>query len=437
MASEWTEVNVETIASRIAMGPFGSNIKTDNFVSAGVPIIRGNNLTSGRFRAEDFAFLTEEKADELANANAYPGDLVFTHRGTLGQVGLIPNKPFRRYVVPQSQMKLTCDPARADALFIYYFFRSPAGQHALLMNTSQTGVPAISRPITSLRNIRFLLPPIAEQRSIAHILGTLDDKIELTRRMSGTLEAMAWALFKSWFVDFDPVRAKAEGRDTGLPKALSELFPDRLVDSELGEIPEGWEVGCLGDIAEHLRRAIKPDNIKPDMPYIALEHMPKRCIALYDWGIAHGLESTKFEFKKGEILFGKLRPYFHKVGVAPFDGVCSTDIVVLAPRSRQWFGFILGHTSSTEFVEYTNAGSIGTKMPRTRWNDMARFELVLPPEPIVELFTKHILLLVNQIIAGIHESRTLSALRDTLLPKLISAEVRVKVAERLLEKSTE
>ena len=128
------------------MGPFGSDIKTENFVPRGVPVIRGNNLTSGRFNATEFAYLTEEKATQLKNSNAFPGDLVFTHRGTLGQIGLIPDNAFPRYVVSQSQMLLSCNRTMADPLFLYYFFKSPTGQHQLLANTSQTGVPAISRP---------------------------------------------------------------------------------------------------------------------------------------------------------------------------------------------------------------------------------------------------------------------------------------------------
>jgi type I restriction enzyme S subunit len=287
--------------------------------------------------------------------------------------------------------------------------------------------------------------------------------------MNETLEAMARALFKSWFVDFDPVRAKAEGRarqdgarigqprkpldvasdlpwpgaeagggaegDPGQwqwPQHILDLFPARLVDSELGEIPEGWEVGKLGDVAEHPRRSVQPATIEPDVPYIALEHMPKRCIALSDWGIAEGLESNKFEFKKGEILFGKLRPYFHKVGVAPVDGVCSTDIVVLAPREPHWFTFVLGLVSSDEFVEFTNAGSTGTKMPRTSWADMTRYELVKPPRPIAKAFTDLLRPSVERIIASLHDSRNLAALRDALLPKLISGELRVNRAERFV-----
>ncbi|MCX7607710.1 MAG: hypothetical protein N2049_00630, partial [Anaerolineales bacterium] len=253
------------------------------------------------------------------------------------------------------------------------------------------------------------------------------------------LEDMARALFKAWFVDFEPVRAKMEGRWRrgeslpGLPAHLYDLFPDRLVDSQLGKIPEGWKVGTFGMVADHPRFVVEPDEIDPSTPYIALEHMPRRCIALSEWGTAVGLESSKFKFQKGEILFGKLRPYFHKVGVAPIDGICSTDIVVVTPRRPAWFGFVLGHVSSDEFIEYTNAGSTGTKMPRTNWSDMSRYGVVLPAEEVAGVFTDLVWPFIDHIIAGIHESRTLASLRDALLPKLISGELRVKDAERFLK----
>jgi type I restriction enzyme S subunit len=293
---------------------------------------------------------------------------------------------------------------------------------------SGSAIPSTSRE--AFYSLPVRVPPPDEQRAIAHILGTLDDKIELNRRMNETLEAIARALFKSWFVDFDPVRAKAEGRDPGLPKPIADLFPDRFENSDLGRIPKGWEVATLGDVAEHPRRGVQPDQIEPETPYIALDHMPKRCIALSGWDTAEGLESNKFEFKTGEILFGKLRPYFHKVGVAPVDGVCSTDIVVVTPREDRWFGFVLGHVSSTAFVEYTNAGSTGTKMPRTSWGEMARYPVVVPPANIAEAFNAQIRSAIDRIVVSTHESRTLAALRDTLVPKLISGEIRIKDAKK-------
>jgi type I restriction enzyme S subunit len=158
--------------------------------------------------------------------------------------------------------------------------------------------------------------------------------------------------------------------------------------------------------------------------------MPKGCIALSQWVVAEGVGSHKFEFNRGEILFGKLRPYFHKVGVAPLDGVCSTDIVVVRPRQEDWFGFVLGHVSSDAFVEYTSAGSTGTKMPRTSWGDMARYPIVLPPDHIARTFTAQIQPPIARVLAAIHESRTLAGLRNTLLPGLTSGELRRKeVAE--------
>ena len=157
--------------------------------------------------------------------------------------------------------------------------------------------------------------------------------------------------------------------------------------------------------------------------------MPKNRIALSAWGNGNGLASNKFAFKQGEILFGKLRPYFHKVGVAPVNGVCSTDIVVVAPRSPQWFGLVVGHVSSADFIHYTDAGSTGTKMPRTSWTDMALYELVLPPEPVAAAFTEMVQPAIDRIITQIHESRGLVALRDTLLPKLVSGELRAKQIE--------
>jgi len=308
-----------------------------------------------------------------------------------------------------------------DERFAYYFLKS----FDFSGYNSGSAQPSLNRNF--IHPVAVDVPPLFEQRAIAHILGTLDDKIELNRRRNQTLEAIARALFKDWFVDFGPVRAKLEGREPYLPPDLWRLFPGRFDDD--GK-PEGWTTGTLGDVATHLRRGIRPEQIVPETPYIALEHMPRRCIALSDWGIADGLESNKYQFSRGEILFGKLRPYFHKVGVAPVDGVCSTDIVVITPKSPDWFGFTLEHVSSLEFVEYTNAGSTGTKMPRTSWNHMARYEVVVPPHPLAVAFSEQVQPLVDSILNATHESKSLAHLRDTLLPKLISGDLRIQDIER-------
>lgn len=395
----------------------------------------GNFAIAGGFKADKFKYYDGPVPDEFV---LQEGALLITmtdlskQADTLGYPAFVPaRKDGRRFLHNQRLGKVILkDESSSELRYLHYLLCSGEYRNEILASATGTTVKHTSPE--RIKRFRFKCPPVAEQRAIAHILGTLDDKIDLNRRMNETLEDMARAIFKSWFVDFDPVRTKAEGRDTGLPKHIADLFPDSFVDSELGEIPKGWRIGQLGDVAEHPRRGIQPEEIDPETPYIALEHMPKRCIALSDWSVADGLESNKFEFERGEILFGKLRPYFHKVGVAPLDGVCSTDIVVIVPKAKLWFGFVLAHVSRDAFVEYTNAASTGTKMPRTNWTDMARYELVLPPESVAELFTKQIQPSIDRIISGSHESRTLASIRDALLPKLISGDVRVKDAETII-----
>lgn len=308
-----------------------------------------------------------------------------------------------------------------DPLFAFYFLK------ALDFDRFNSGSAQPSLNRNFIYPIPIRVPEPAKQKAIAAVLGALDDKIELNRRMNATLEAMSRALFQSWFVDFDPVRAKLDGRPpAALDPATAALFPENLEDSPLGHIPKGWTAGKLGDIGTNSRRGVQPGGIAPNTPYIALEHMPRRCIALGDWDDSADVASGKSAFKKGEILFGKLRPYFHKVGVAPFDGVCSTDILVLAPKSPDWLGFLLGHASSDELIQFTDLASTGTKMPRTNWSDISSFKVVLPPKPIAAAFTRNLQPMLDRIRANLHQSRTLATLRDTLLPKLLSGEVPVR-----------
>ena len=271
------------------------------------------------------------------------------------------------------------------------------------------------------------------QQAIASVLGALDDKIELNRRMNETLEATARAIFKDWFVDFGPTRAKMEGRAPYLAPDIWSLFPDRL--DEEGK-PEGWDFGTLGDVAEQVGESVQPEALDPGTPYVGLEHMPRKSIALSEWEGAGKVTSGKLTFRKGDFLFGKLRPYFHKVGIAPLDGICSTDIVVLNARERKAAAFVLACISQDEFVAFTDRTSDGTKMPRTSWGRMERYRLCLPSESALEAFNACVEPLLDRIMSNIHESRTLAATRDLLLPKLMSGEVRVKDAAEYVGKAT-
>jgi type I restriction enzyme S subunit len=283
MAGEdWTLRTVEELKAptngAIAIGPFGSRMKSDCYVPAGVPVIRGNNIGDTRTLIGEFVYITPELADQLGNAIVHADDLVFPHRGAIGQIGIVPRNSTERYALSSSLMKLTCDRSQVDPLFIFYYFRSTDGQHELLKNASTVGTPGIGQPLSSLRSIKIPLPPLPEQKAIAAILGALDDKIELNRRMNATLESMARALFQSWFVDFDPVRAKADGRQpSGLDADTAALFPDSFESSDIGTIPKGWQRYNLREIADILSGGTpKKDNKslwQGDIPWISPKSM--------------------------------------------------------------------------------------------------------------------------------------------------------------------
>lgn len=452
MSDKWREVTIEDIAERVAMGPFGSNIKTDNFVDSGVPIIRGGNLNGERFIDEEFVFLTEDKADELRSANAFPGDIVFTHRGTLGQVGIIPRTAkYKRYVVSQSQMKLTCDKGKADPLFVFYYFKSARGQQELLANTSTTGVPAISRPLTSLKQIRFQLPPLSIQSAIACILGELDDKIENNRRMNATLEAMARTVFKSWFVDFDPVRAKAEGRKPSCMDATTAaLFPASFQDSPIGKIPKGWKTIPLGELVE-VTKGLSYKGCGLSDAGIPLHNLN----SIYEGGgYKHeGLKHYTGEYKDrhivvpGDVIVANTEQGFDHLligypSIIPKRygnfGLFTHHIYRVRPRNDSpltnhfIYLLLLMPSFRDQVISYTN----GTTVNSLSADGLLRPVFTLPQSEIIQIAEKLFSPLLEQQEALFSESRTLAKIRDTLLPKLMTGEIRIKDSEKLVEDKT-
>jgi type I restriction enzyme, S subunit len=432
MQSDWPEVPLSYICSHSAFGPrfSGELYSTDGNIAT----LRTTDISEdGRI---EYMTMPRARLDSsrFRQHLLQKDDLVVTRTGRVGTTAVF--NSFSLPVLPGAfliRFRLKAD--IADPQFYRYYFNSSLGRR--LVQSVATGSVQQNLNITSLHGLRILLPPLHEQGAIAHILGTLDDKIELNRRMNETLEATARAIFKSWFVDFDPVRAKAEGRQPfGMDAATAALFPDSFIDSPVGKIPKGWRVGSIGEIVANPRRGVEPKEIADGTPYIALEHMPQRSIALAKWGLADKVVSNKFEFRQGEILFGKLRPYFHKVGVAVLDGVCSTDILVIKPKSEEWIGLVLGHVSSKEFIDHTDAVSTGTKMPRTNWQDMARYEIALPDSRLANVFGHFVRTLVEMIRQNILQSHTLAAIRDALLPKLISGEIRVRATHHPAEVAT-
>lgn len=448
MSEKWDEILIDEIKDpsrySLAMGPFGSNITTDNFVAEGVPVIRGGNLSGVRFKDSDFVFLTEEKADELKSANAFPGDIIFTHRGTLGQVGIIPqNAMYPRYVVSQSQMKLSCDSSKVDPLFVFYFFRSNQGQYSLLSNSSTTGVPAIGSPLTTLRNIRIPYPPLPIQRRIAHILGSIDDKIELNRQMNETLEAMARAIFKSWFVDFDPVRAKAEGRQpVGMDAETAALFPDGFEEVEGREVPRGWKFSSLDGLFPNSNDCVvtgpfgsnlhASDYRDDGVPIILVKHVMNGHILDDDLPKVghHKLPDLKRYFlKKGDIVFTRVGAVGRSAYVQDHQEGWLISGQTLRVRISDWDilhpRYLAQLFLEESFIEMVNNQALGTTRPSLNTQLLLNFEFIAPPGELVKKFVEKISCMDTLLQNNIEQSRTLTQIRDTLLPKLMSGEIQV------------
>ena len=210
------------------------------------------------------------------------------------------------------------------------------------------------------------------------------------------------------------------------------LFPDEFEESELGPIPKGWRTGRLGEVVASIRQAASLAEIGDDCPYVGLEHIPRKSLMLESWGQASEISSQKSSFRAGNILFGKLRPYFHKVSIAPVDGICSTDILAFS-ASEEWYGFAVGHLYSTDLIDYATNLSQGTRMPRVNLKDISNYPVVLPGLGIASAYSNVAASWFAHMLANARQNSRLSALRDTLLPRLMSGEIRVPQAEEIME----
>ena len=282
--------------------------------------------------------------------------------------------------------------------------------------------------------LRFVLPPLVEQRAIAHILGTLDDKIELNRRTNETLEAMARSLFKSWFVDFDPVRAKAEGRDPGLPQPLADLFPESFEDSKLGEIPRGWDAATLSDLAtlnpESWSRETRPEVIE----YVDLSNTKwGRIDAVTSYSTVDAPSRAQRVLRPPDTIVGTVRPGNGSYALISADGLTgSTGFAVLRPDKCQYAEFVYLAASAPENIERLAHLADGAAYPAVRPEVVAATQVVKSDAKVMQSFSGVASSMLSKVAANEAETGTLSALRDTLLPKLISGEVLVKDAERFI-----
>lgn len=429
MSSEWS--NLETVAEII-----DSLHKTPVYSDVGQPMVRVTDVKYGILNLASTFKVDSDVFDEFSRRyKPKQNDIVITRVGSFGITALVKDTNF---CLGQNTAAIV--PTLINPRYLYAALNSP-----FLREQIEASAVGSTQKTLSLKCIKLLKIPRLGQQSedaVAELIGSLDDRIALLRETNATLEAIAQALFKSWFVDFDPVyenqganAAALENKEQApsLPPEIQALFPATFTDSPQGPIPKGWSSGTLGDVAVTSRKQLKPEQMSSETLYVGLEHIPRKQLGLDTWGTAEELASTKSAFERNDILFGKLRPYFHKVVIAPIDGVCSTDILVCKSKQASYHHYVALHLFSDELISYADRLSNGAKMPRINWKDLAAYEVVIPPSEIAEQFQSLVEPMLNRILANVEQAKTLAALRDTLLPRLISGKLRLPDTQVILE----
>jgi len=404
----------------------------------GYPYVAIPQLRNGRIDLSDVRRITREQFVEWTRkAKPLPNDVVLSRRCNPGETAFVP--PDLEFALGQNLVLLRADGTKVYPSFLRWLVRGPEWweQIGKFLNV---GAVFDSLKCADVPNFQLHIPPLAEQRAIAHILGTLDDKIDLSRRMNETLEAIARALFKSWFVDFDPVRAKAEGRDPGLPKALADLFPDSFAESGLGDMPEGWRLGVLGDVAEINAKTLSRADTLEAIDYIEISEVMRGeigTIVRYDRGAEPS--RARRQLRHGDSVLSTVRPdrgaHFLCLH-PPTTLIASTGFAVLSPRDGNW-AFLYSAVSRRELGGELGRLADGGAYPAVRPQAISAVPIVIPKNSqVVIAFERLTAPLFERADRNRAKSRTFASLRDALLPKLISGELRVREVDRVVSRAT-
>ncbi len=388
----------ETILGELIIHKKGFAFKSKDFGELGRCVVKVKDFTHDSIDISECQFLNSSisenyneyvlKVDDILISTV--GSWITNPESVVGKVVKVP-KIAENSLLNQNAVRLRCND---DALQNYLYFRLKVQNFSsFLISRAQGSANQASITLKDIFSYKFILPPLQEQKAIASILSSFDEKIELLKEQNKTLEKMAQVLFKEWFVD---------GAD------------------------ESWEVGTLEYFATNPRNSISVKSMNTEMIYIGLEHISRKNIALTSFGNASSVKSNKYKFIENDILFGKLRPYFHKVCFSSFQGICSTDILVLRAKKSYYFSYCLFAFFQEDVINYVTKSSEGTRMPRTSWKILSEYPIKIPTDAKIQEFHKFAMPLIEKIELNIVEIQTLQKTRDTLLPKLMSGELRVE-----------
>ncbi len=421
----------------IQTGPFGSQLHASDYVPVGVPSIMPTNIGENRIVEEGIVRITEADANRLGQHRLRAGDIVYSRRGDVEKRALI-RVHEEGWLCGTGCLKVRLGSGIVDPLFASMFLGHPSIREWIVRHAIGATMPNLNTSIMS--EVPFALPPLAEQKAISAVLGALDDKIELNRRMNATLEAMARALSQSWFVDFDPVRAKLDGRNPdGLDKATAALFPAAFQESPLGPIPRGWEVDKIKNRASNIQygftQSATEEPIGPR--FLRITDIRGGTIA---WSQVPFCQATEEEREKYRIEDGDI--FIARTGASTGDNIYVIEpppavfasYLVRVQFASRGLGRLVGEFARTSAYANHVAGSIGgSAQPNASAQTLVAASLVFPTEDIADAFYRTVRPFDLRRAVNDRESRTLATLRDTLLPALLSGELPVTGGARASE----
>lgn len=442
MVGEWQQIQLGKVCLKIGSGATPRGGK-DAYRGGNTALVRSQNIYNDRFTRDGLVYINDSQAHELRNVVIEKGDVLLNITGDSVARCCQIDPDILPARVNQHVAIIRTMPDLLDTRFLRYVLISPSMQDHLLTLAS-AGATRNALTKTMIESLNFRAPSIPEQRAIAHILGTLDDKIELNRKQNETLEEMARTIFRAWFVDFAPVRAKMDGRWRrgeslpGLPAHLYDLFPDRLVESELGEIPEGWRVGSITDTVEIIGGGTPKTSVSEywngEIPWFSVVDTPLLgdvFVVETEKSITQaGLnESSARLIPKGTTIISA-RGTIGNLAIAGRSMAFNQSCYAL--RGKSGSGNYYVFYSAQHMVERLKTMAHGSVFSTITRNTFESVYTVLPPENVLQQFEKNSTKLLDSILANVNESRSLTQLRDTLLPKLISGELRVGDVEHIV-----
>lgn len=432
----WERTTLGDIVQRgggsIQTGPFGSQLHAADYVPVGVPSIMPVNIGDNRLIRDGIACITPADAQRLSKHIVRKGDIIYSRRGDVERRAIVRDAE-DGWFCGTGCLKVRLGDGVIIPEYATYYLGHPEVRTWIVRHAVGATMPNLNTGI--MQAVPFLLPPWEEQRAIASVLGSLDDKVELNRRMNRALEQMAAAIFKAWFVDFEPVRAKASGASLfpGMPQPVFDALPATFADSELGPIPEGWEAKRLPDIIEvNPKRSLRKGE---PASHLDMKNMPTQGHAPQAWG--ERPFGSGMKFINGDTLVARITPCLENGKTAFVDflderavGWGSTEYIVLRPKPPlpEVYAYCLARTG--EFRDYTIQNMTGTsgrqRVPATA---LDHYPLIRPDETTAKAFGEIVAPLFTLIRSNMDESRSLAEIRDALLPKILSGKVQVHAKE--------